>query len=171
MTEADILVYAEALQDLGPTVLDAACRRVTAICEFFPTPANIRGLVDEAQTKGSELEDEGKWEKLLAWISKNFYPDFGVREGAPPLHPAVLHAANAAGGFRILERCSEEQLVWRKKTFLVDLRNVRETGQAQNLLGDGDAKRMLAKLHSGPPRPALVEKLPTKVLESRSGSR
>ena len=171
LDEADFALYGEALADLSSDVLEAAFRRVVVVCKMFPTPADIRSLVERAETKVSELGAESEWEKLLAWIRENYYPDTGIRRGAPRLDPAVEHAARAAGGFHLIERCGEDKLVWCRKEFLAALSRVRETGQSQHLLGDGDAKRIVAKLHAGPPRPALVAKLPTKAVELHSGSR
>jgi hypothetical protein len=145
-----VTLWVSAVSDLDPGAFEAACSRAMQTCKFFPTPAEIRGLLDQAGAKGFDLEAEGEWQKLLGWIQENFFPDTGIRRGALRLTPAVEHAAKAAGGVHFIERCSDEQLVWCRKTFLADLKNIRETAQVEHLLGDGDAKNILAQLATGP---------------------
>jgi hypothetical protein len=152
LTEEDFAIYAEALSDLSPEQLDAACLKAGQTCQFFPKPADIRAQLDQAGAKGFELEAESEWQKLLEWIHENFFPDTGIRRGAPRLVPAVEHAAKAAGGFHFIERCSREQLVWCRKNFLAAYKNVHETGQVDHLLGEGEAKKILARLAAGRPR-------------------
>ena len=74
------------------------------------------------------------------------FPDTGIRRGAPRLSPAVERATRAVGGLNFIERCSEEELVWWQKNFLTAFTNVHETGQVEHLLGEGEAKRILARL-------------------------
>jgi hypothetical protein len=150
LTQDVYALYGKSLADLTAEQLDAACRRADAACNCFPKPADIRAQVAGAETKALALESEQVWESLLNWISTYFHPDLGVQSGAPELAPAVKHACRAAGGFSFLERCSQEQLTWARKTFLSTYRNVRELGQAQHLLSDGAAKRILRQLSDGP---------------------
>ena len=153
MEKDDLPIYAEALCDLTAEQIDAACKSALKTCRFWPTVADIRAQLDQAGARGFELEAEGEWQKLLTWISENFFPDTGIRRGAPRLAPAIEHAAKAAGGFPFIERCSQEQLVWCRKNFLSAYKNVHETGQVENLLGDGEAKEILGRLANGTPRP------------------
>ena len=46
LDEADFALYGEALADLSSDVLEAAFRRVVVVCKMFPTPADIRWLVE-----------------------------------------------------------------------------------------------------------------------------
>jgi hypothetical protein len=151
--------YAVALNDLSLEQLDAACDRATKTCRFFPTPADIRSHIEKAKEEGFELEAAVEWEKLLAWIRENYFPDpltvghttTHIRPGAPWLPAATQHAARAAGGFAYIERCPQDELVWCRKTFLAAYKNVHETRQVEHLLSDGEAKHILAQFHAAPP--------------------
>jgi hypothetical protein len=158
-------VWIESLIDLNTDVLEEACRRfVKAGCRReFPVPADIRAQIDQAEAKGFDLEAETEWQKLLAWVRENVFPDTGVRRGAPRLAPGIEHAAKAAGGVYFIERCSEEQLVWCRKNFLAAYKNVHETGQIEHLLGDVEAKRVLARLRAGPPKEIKQLQQPERV--------
>jgi hypothetical protein len=145
-----VAIYARLLGHIPAAQLDAACERVSQTARFFPKPADVIAQLDHADAVGSDLEAEGEWQKLLAWIRENYFPDVGVRRGAPKLSAVVEHAAGAAGGLHFIERCSESELVWCRKTFLVACKNVRETGHVENLLTAGDAKQILAQLKAGP---------------------
>ena len=70
----------------------------------------------------------------------------------------IEHAARAAGGYAYIEKCSREELVWVRKTFLAAYRNVHETGQIEHLLGDGNAKRIWAELKAGSVQKGLVSR-------------
>jgi hypothetical protein len=146
----DLPIYAEALSDLTAQQIDAACRSALKTSHFWPTVADIRAQLNEAAGKGFALEGEREWQKLLAWVRANVFPDTGIRRGAAKLTPAVEHAAKAAGGVFYLERCDENQLVWCRKTFLATYANVQEAGQVEHLLSDGAAKRILRELSVDP---------------------
>lgn len=141
--------WCELLGDLAPGMMERACSQTAKTIRFFPSAGDIRAQLDQAEAKGFELEAETEWQKLLAWVRENVFPDTGIRRGAPKLAPAVNHAAKAAGGIYFIERCSEEQLVWCRKTFLAAFENIHETREAEHLLGDGDAKRIIGKLVVG----------------------
>ena len=112
--------------------------------------------IDQADETGFQLKAEKDWDGLLAWIRENYYPDSGVRRGAPQLSPAVQHAARAAGGFGHLERCPESELTWCRKTFLAAYANFHATAKVEHLLSDGEAKEIYQRLTS-PLRPVLAE--------------
>jgi hypothetical protein len=149
-------LWVSALVDLEPEVLDAACRKAMQTCKFFPTPAEIRGAIERAESEGFELKAEAEWQKLLAWVHANYFPDgltvagtyqtTNIRPHAPRLSQATEHAAKAAGGFSYLERCDADQLPFCRRAFLAAYRNVHETGQVEHLLGDGEAKRIFEQL-------------------------
>jgi hypothetical protein len=145
-------IWAEQLADIPPEKLNLACDRLekTWRSGFLPTIGDVRAQLDDAESKAFDLAAENEWQRLLAWIRENYFPDTGIRRGAPRLAPAVEHAARAAGGFHFLEGCTQSQLVWCRKTFLAAYRNVHETGQVENLLGDGQAKQILARFKAGP---------------------
>jgi hypothetical protein len=152
--------WCEALADLDVETIEVACLQVERTAEFFPTPGMICRQREAADAKGSELTAEHEWQKLLAWVRENVFPDTGFRRGAARLSPAIEHAAKAAGGMYFIERCSEDQLVWCRKNFLAALKNVRETDQVAHLVGDGEAKKILAQLVKGPPEPRQLAPIP-----------
>lgn len=142
--------WCELLGDLPAATIETACKQVARTCRYFPTPGEIRTQVEAAEVKGFELEAACEWEKLLSWIRENVFPDTGVQKGAPRLSAAVEHAAKAANGIFYIERCSADDLVWARKAFIAAYKNVHETDQVSHLLGEGEAKRILAKLKSPP---------------------
>lgn len=146
-------IWAEALNDIPPERLNAACERLMRTWRFpnLPLPGDVRAQLETADEKGFDLEAEAEWQKLLAWIRDNYFPDVGIRHGATQLSAVVQHAARTAGGFHYIERCSEEDLVWCRKTFLAAYKNVHETGQVEHLLGNREARRILAQLQAVPP--------------------
>jgi hypothetical protein len=150
LTEEHFAIYGEALADLSPERLDAACRRATEVCESFPTPADIRAQLDDADEKGFELEAERAWDWSLDVARRCYFADLGGLRDAPSIAPAIEFAVKAAGGWRRLHTCSEDELVWCRKIFLERYRTLHETGQVEHLLSDGEAKRILAQLHAAP---------------------
>jgi hypothetical protein len=142
--------WCEALSDLDVNTINAACLQAERTAEFFPSPGSVRKHVVQADARGFELRAECEWQRLMAWIRENVFPDTGIRRGAPELAPATQHAAKAAGGVFYLQRCDEDQLVWARKSFLAALKNVRDTRQTEHLLSDGAAKRIVRQLSSGP---------------------
>lgn len=84
----------------------------------LPMPGDVRAQLDAADEKGFALEAEDAWQDLLLWIRCYYHPNIGVKRGAPELPGPVEHACRAAGRFRWIERCGEDELVWARKTFL-----------------------------------------------------
>ena len=138
--------WCEMLSPLTPVQAEHGFRELVKSWTFahFPAPGAILSQFKTAEEKGFALEAEGAWGKLLAWVEQNYYPDKGVRSGAPRLSAAIEHAARAAGGYAHIERCSREQLVWVRKAFLESYKNVHETGQVEQLISNAEAKRILA---------------------------
>ena len=147
-------VWISSLEDIPPARLDAAFKALVKrwkpdFGRKFPAPADLRSLLDTAEEKGFELKAQSEWTNLLSWIESNYFPDSGVRHGAPQLSPAVHHAARAAGGFAYIERCPEKELTWCRKTFLAAYKNYHETAQVEHLLSDGEAKEIYERITSG----------------------
>jgi len=159
-------LWLEGFADLSDDVLEAAFQKTLRTCKFWPVKiADVREHIESAKEKGFTLESEEAWEKLLSWVERNYYPDLpgGVRQGAPRLPAVFSHAARAAGGYAYIERCSRDELLWARKTFLAAYRNVHETGQVENLLSDGDAKRILTELRAGcAPKRLVLHSAPAK---------
>jgi hypothetical protein len=67
----------------------------------------------------------------------------GFSRGMPKLSPRIERAARAAGVFRDHES-TEALHVWAKKKFIESFARCDEAGESQNLLLDGEIKRLLA---------------------------
>jgi hypothetical protein len=147
-------IWDEQLRDIAPDKLDFAFDRLMNTWRYpnLPVPGDVRAQLDQADVKGSELADEAAWQEFLSWVRQYVFPDTGVSRDAPHLLPAVEHAARAAGGIFYIERCSEGDLVWCRKSFLAALKNVRETGQVEHLLSNREARKILARLSSQAPQ-------------------
>ncbi len=147
-------VWISSLEDIPVNRLDTAFKSLVRTWKpdfgrKFPAPADLRSLLDKADETGFELKAQKEWDGLLAWVANNYFPDSGVRQGAPQLSPAVQHAARAAGGFAYIERCPEKELTWCRKTFLAAYKNYHETAQVEHLLSDGEAKEIYERLAAG----------------------
>lgn len=156
-----VKVWCRLLADVDAEALNRACERTAKTCRFFPSPAELRGQLDQVNARGFELEAEGKWQELLVWVKRFYHPDLGVKRGAPRLDPSVEFAARAAGGFHWLECCSESELQWAKKRFIEALSRAHEADEAAHPLTDGEAKRILVDLRAGPPQPTRKQLAPS----------
>jgi hypothetical protein len=137
VTEEIYALYGAVLADLSPERLDAACRRASETCKYFPKPADIRAQLDLADVGALELEAEKSWQNVLE----------GIHWSTPRrFSGATEHAIRAANGLRFIERCSEEQLAWCHKEFLKAYKNVYETQRNEYLLSAGEARRRLAEV-------------------------
>jgi hypothetical protein len=116
------------------------------MCKFFPTPAEIRGLIDKVNANGIQLQAEEAWQLAIDWVMRHYHPDIGVSRRAPQLDATIERAVRAAGGMNFLYNCSREDLQWAKKRFLEYFVRIHETGQAQHLLTSSEAKNLLAKI-------------------------
>jgi hypothetical protein len=138
--------WCELLSGLSVPQIEQGCKQIAKTWTFshFPTPGAVLTQFEKANEKGLELESETEWENLLDWTDKNYFPDTGIRKGARQLSATTQHAARAAGGFRWIATCPESELIWCRRTFVAAYKNVHETGQLEHLLGNGEAKRILA---------------------------
>ncbi len=151
LAEEDYALYAEALGDLAPDQLDAACRKAGQTCAFFPKPPHIRAQFETVDAAARGLEEETKWQELLDYVGRYVYPDFpgGLARNAPNLEASVEFAARAAGGLRFLESCSTEDLIWAKKRFCESLAQQRKTGEGVHLLSSAESRKLLDRIQRG----------------------
>ncbi len=145
-------IWSNALQDIAPDRLDAACDRLMKTWRFpkLPLPGDVRAQLDSADAKGLELEAAQEWENALRVASQCWHPDIGLYQNAPSLSPACWHALKAAGGLSHLFNCGRGDLQWARKRFIADYTLTHETGKVEHLLGAGEAKRVLHQLAAGP---------------------
>lgn len=160
-----IALWEDELADIGPALLEQAFRQVLRTSRFFPTIADVRATLDQANANGLQLEVEEAWSRALDWVQRYFHQDLGVTRGAPELPATIQHAIRAAGGMRWLETCPQGELGWAKKRFVEDFTRVHETQQLEYLLTRPEARRILSGLTTAEPEPQIrsgpvVENLP-----------
>jgi hypothetical protein len=162
----DFDIYVEALSDIDPHTLDRAFKNALQTCKFFPKPADIRECIDEANAKVLVLRAEAAWEYLLDWIRRFYSVDIGITKRATELDAKTWAASKAAGGLPMLATCATADLVWRKKDFIEYYKTIHETGKAEFLLTDSEAKALILKLASDvgyvQPKPQLESGLELK---------
>lgn len=143
--------WEEALSHISEVaLLDRAFLGAERTCrQFFPTPADVLAQIADANTKGFQLQAEAAWEWALDVARRFYFPDLGLR-GAPEIPPATEFAVQACGGWRRLHLCSEDDLVWCRKTFLERYTTLHETRAVEHLLGSGEARQILQRLAAGP---------------------
>ena len=146
-----IALWEDELADVSPALLEKAFRQVLRTSRFFPTIADVRALIDQANASGTKLEIEEAWTRALDWVQRYFHPDLGVAQGAPQLPAVIQHAIRAAGGMRWMESCPANELQWAKKRFVEDFTRVHETQQSENLLTRPEARRILSGLTTAEP--------------------
>ena len=146
-----IALWEDELADISPVLLEKTFRQVLRTSRFFPTIAEVRAQIDQANANGLHLEIEEAWSRALDWVQRYFHPDLGVARGAPELPGAIQHAIRAAGGLQWIESCSASELQWAKKRFVEDFTRVHETRQSEHLLTRPEARRILSDLTKAEP--------------------
>ena len=91
-----IALWEDELADISPVLLEKTFRQVLRTSRFFPTIAEVRAQIDQANANGLHLEIEEAWSRALDWVQRYFHPDLGVARGAPELPGAIQHAIRAA---------------------------------------------------------------------------
>ncbi len=168
-------IWGSALADLSPAQIRSAGERLLKIWRYpnLPLPGDVRAQIDSSEEKNLDFEAERQWQALLEWIHQNYFPDVGVRRGAKPLAAVIQHAARAAGGIHFIEGCSESQLVWCRKNFLVAYKNVHETGQVEYLIREDQAKQILATLRAAirQKKESMARAVAPKISEFAAGNK
>ncbi len=134
-----------AFRDLEAETFHAACEGALQTCRFFPTVADIRAQITQAEEAAKEVEAEQVWQKLLGYTRKWVQGDMPNRlfPGAPALPTIVDYAARAAGGLLWIATCSEERLEWARKNFLEAYKSGKQLEESGHLLSSAEAKRVL----------------------------
>jgi len=139
--------------------------RALRTCKFFPTIAEILGQIESANSAGLELEAAEAWDNWLAHVQKFFHPDLGWDRRTRPLEAITEHDGRAAGGACWVEGCPESELQWARKRFIDSYLLAHRTGQVENLLTRGEAKKILKSLTAKAP----AKQLPRPASPSASG--
>jgi hypothetical protein len=135
-------IWDQALADIPTEQLTVAFDLVLKTCRRFPSVADVRAQVAQADEYAFSLEAEEAWQRALDFITQ------GCWSRVKELDGKTMHAVRAAGGSEWIESCSREDLQWAKKRFIADYTLIHEMGQAERLLSDGEAKRLLRELNS-----------------------
>jgi hypothetical protein len=139
-----VAIWCHALADIEPELLDRACEYACKHCKFFPTPADIRGQIDQAESNARKIEAEAAWNRVLKAASLGGrFEDFD----------ALTQKALGHSGWSYLIHCdSYEGARFAEKQFISCHIRLRETCQAEHLLGEGEAKKIIRQLASGQPK-------------------
>ena len=151
-------IWEEGFEDLDYRVLEVAFRKTLRGCKFWPVKvADVRTHIDQANAKGLQLEAEEAWRVWVKQVDRHYHPDLGWDRGTPQLPAITEHAARAAGGAFWVSICPESDMQWARKRFLEAYTLAHETGQVQNLLTRGKARKILASLASEAPARQLPQ--------------
>lgn len=141
LTEEDFALYHELLIDVGGAeVLDAACRKASQVCRFFPVPADILAQVEKQQAQATRNTAESEWLYIVERVN------FGDKL---KLSDAAQYAAKCAGGLMLIGDCPVADLVWRKRDFIEAYNRYRETEKAEiarKPLTEAESRNLLAQV-------------------------
>jgi hypothetical protein len=131
-------IWCRALADIEPDLLDRACEQTLKTCKFFPTPADVRALIDEAESNARKIEAEAAWQRVFRAASLGgHFEDFD----------GPTQKALGRSGWSYLVHCdSYEGARFAEKQFIAAYICLHETRQAENLLSDGQAKKIIGQL-------------------------
>lgn len=112
-------VWLQAFAAVEPSVLEAAFRKTLASWRItqIPPVGEIMQHITEANTTVLELSAERAWSVALR-SAHDLGNDYEIASAKEPEDQALVAGVRAAGGWRWIAQCSDEQLVWAKKTFL-----------------------------------------------------
>jgi hypothetical protein len=150
ITEELFAIYGEALAHVSPDQLETAFLKATQECVFFPQPAEILKYLDRAGQLQFEIESEEAWQRVMEFKDRFFHPDLGIYKNSPALPQKINYAVKAVpGGLRYISTCRTDQLQWAKKQFIEALTRINAAGEVQDLIGPGEAKKIVAMLAAG----------------------
>jgi hypothetical protein len=114
-----VSVWLEAFKGIERETLEAAFKetlrtwRIAALPPIGEIMSNIRA----ANKLALDLSSEKVWQYALD-LAEDLGCDYRIERARKPEEPILLAAVRAAGGWRYISQCSEEQLVWARKTFI-----------------------------------------------------
>lgn len=131
-------IWCRALADIDPERLDRAFEKAMKTCKFFPTPADICGLIDQAESNARKIEAEAAWNRVFRAASLGgHFDDFD----------ALTRQALGRAGWSYLVNCdSYEGARFAEKQFIAAYICLHETRHAEHLLSDGEAKKIIGQL-------------------------
>ena len=170
-----VIVFA----DVPPHQVEAAFDKAERQLKFWPSPAEVFGLISAAENKIGKEEAEQKWQQVREYIRVFYSPDIpprdrdyedGRKQNAPRITERTQRAIDAAGGLAYLSDCDGESLQWAKKKFIEQYirwgelkkdENLLPSGQVRDLLGDIAKTKMINRTLSEPrvPERPLVPKV------------
>jgi nucleotide-binding universal stress UspA family protein len=132
-----VALWQDELSDLPFDVLEAAFRKTMQTCRFWPTVADIRSHVQQADSTVADAEAERAWDKVLEYavrfgnVSSNSIP--------PITNQAMAAGLRAVGGKDFLEAASDEQRLWARKLFLEIYQRQRSLPEVAQLCSQKDS--------------------------------
>jgi hypothetical protein len=154
-------LWEEGLEDLSYAALEAAFKKTLQTCRFWPIKvADIRALVDRAQTNATQEEAQQRWNRVLDYMRLCYNPDVPPcsacllarkcdRHDPPRVYPRISErthrAIDAAGGLAYLSDCDrQEALPWARKRFIEAYIRYGELRQDEYLLPPGEVRNLIA---------------------------
>lgn len=155
-------VFARA--NVEPRQVESAFDRAERNCRFWPSPAEVLGLTDEARTNAVEEKAALKWLEVRDYIRNNYSPD--IPASCPTCELAeqgkatrckyhttpritrriserTRRAVNAAGGIPYLSECTGDDLVFARKRFIESYIRWEELQQDEYLLPAGEVRDLI----------------------------
>jgi hypothetical protein len=131
-----VVVFARA--SVSATQAETAFAKAETRVKFWPSPAEVLGLVSlerqeaELLKKSAEEEAAQKWTKVLDYIRVHWNPDIPPKN-APRITERTMRAIKAAGGLAYLSDCDRESLQWARKRFIETYLRYGELQQGEYL--------------------------------------
>lgn len=170
LTEEDYAIYSEALCDLAPETIDAACKKWMREGRFFPLPGDLRGQVTHAEKTAESLAAEEAWSTALDWRRRYWRFDLpGQCPSYAPKLPERISQSMRAAGVCVDYKDSDQLHVWCKKKFneyFLAWTEMEKEGKF--LLPDGELRNTLSvigEIKSLPPAEPSFDELHRRGLE------
>ena len=140
--------FESALSDLEPASLEAAFRACLRTCTEFPTPANVRSQLANAEKHQDQFEAEKTWELVKQTLRRHWYGELmpvmvskrpenytgriqeygdGFLLHAPPFDAATDYAIRNVGGLERIATASGKEQDFIRRDFLTAVTRHRET--------------------------------------------
>lgn len=153
-----LVLYAQALSDIGRESLALAFVEAGKRCQFFPRPAELRELAVGKADDQQEVEAQGAWLWIQDFMRKFWHADIGIDRRAPNIPPAINYTLRIIGGFRALSQMEVGSEPFVQKAFVAAFRLAPMAElmapKLPSLLPTREATKLLsAKAMDKPPEP------------------